>query len=122
VSADTSDVTAEVARLERELLTPAARADPERLGRLLHPDFAEHGASGRRWTRAAIVVELQRSPDPGGLEVRDLVATRLAPDVVLVTYLADRAGVRTVRSSVWVRHEGRWVVRFHQGTPVPASG
>jgi ribonuclease HI len=109
----------EVARLERELLTRPVRADRARLERLLHPAFAEHGSSGRRWTRDDIVADLLRSPDPGAVEVRDLVADRVAPDVVLVTYVAERADARTRRSSVWVRHDGRWVVRFHQGTPVP---
>jgi ribonuclease HI len=49
----------------------------------------------------------------------DLVATGLAPEVVLVTYDSVTQAGRARRSSVWVRDRGRWQLRAHQGTPVP---
>jgi hypothetical protein len=46
----------------------------------------------------------------------------LAPDVVLVTYTVERTHdghtVRSLRSSVWVSHDGAWQMRYHQGTTV----
>ncbi len=46
----------------------------------------------------------------------------LAPDVVLVTYRAVRqlgheaSPITSLRSSIWQRIDGRWQMRFHQGT------
>jgi ribonuclease HI len=109
---------AQVVALERRLLDPEVRARPEEVERLLHPDFREVGASGRTWTRAAIVAALR--DDPGaGAAMDDVRATRLAEDVVLLTYTAvPPAGPGSRRSSVWVASAGGWQVVFHQGTPV----
>jgi ribonuclease HI len=109
------DTLAEVCSLERELLDPHTRRDPGRVGRLLHPDFLEIGASGAVWDRDALLAELSRDPGEPP-EVVDLAASEIAPGVVLLTYLAY-GGAASRRSSLWVRGEdGRWRVRFHQGT------
>jgi hypothetical protein len=42
----------------------------------------------------------------------DLGAVVLAVGAVLVTYRTSGA----LRSSIWVRHEDRWQLRFHQAT------
>lgn len=112
--ADDDDL-AEVTRLEQLLLDPALRADPPQVEMLLHPDFLEHGASGRVWTRDAMADALSVDPAVAGVGA-DFVAVGLAPDVVLVTYrLIGPAG--SLRSSVWVRDaDAGWRVRFHQGT------
>jgi hypothetical protein len=50
--------------------------------------------------------------------VTDLAAMRLATTVVQVTYLAERDGQRTWRSSLWRKgDDGAWRIWFHQGTP-----
>jgi hypothetical protein len=61
---------------------------------------------------AEIVALELRLLDP---EVRggDIEAVAIADDVVLVTYRA----ADTLRSSLWVRGDDGWRVRFHQGTP-----
>lgn len=109
------DDLAEVTRLEQLLLDPALRADPAQVEALLHPDFLEHGASGRVWTRDAMVAALSDDPAVAGAGA-DFVAVKLAPDVVLLTYrVLGPAG--SLRSSVWVREaDAGWRVRFHQGT------
>ena len=48
-------------------------------------------------------------------------AAELGPDVVLLTYRLDGVERPSLRSSVWVRAEGRWVLLFHQGTPTSPS-
>jgi len=102
----------EVCSLERRLLDPAVRARAEEVRVLLHPDFAEIGASGRAWDRDSVVAAL--AGDPGGVTaVSDLSAALVAPGVALVTYATD--GSR--RSSLCVRGRDGWQVRFHQGTP-----
>jgi ribonuclease HI len=108
---------AAVRALEVELLEPSTRADPERVARLLHPDFVEIGASGSVWGRDTVIRSL--AADPGRpVEASGLSASVLSEDVVLVTYIAsERPGRKASRrSSLWVRVTGRWQVRFHQGT------
>jgi hypothetical protein len=39
---------------ELRLLDPEIRRSPEQVGALLHPEFHEFGASGRRWDRASV--------------------------------------------------------------------
>ena len=87
------------------------RADPVALDGLLHPDFTEVGASGRRWSRAEMIAALVADPASLG-EMTDADASELAYGIALVTYkLGD-----TRRSSVWVREHSRWLLRYHQGT------
>ena len=108
----------DVAEQELRLLDPVVRGDRGLLEALLHPDFAEVGASGRRWTRSQIIDALVEAPSVDDLQVSDLQSQALSTDVVLVTYSARRAGTTARRSSIWVRSELGWVVRYHQGTRV----
>jgi hypothetical protein len=105
----------EVVRRERQLLDPASRANSDLVGRLIHPDFVEHGASGRVWDRNSIIAALAADPAVAG-EASDFEAARLAEDVVLVTFrIGGERG--SLRSSVWVHDpEAGWRLRFHQGT------
>jgi dihydropteroate synthase len=106
-----------VIEYELALLRRTVRSDPGRLEALLHPDFVEVGATGRRWTRAQIIAALAAESGVDPVEAIDLTSERLAEDVILLTF-TTRRGRRTVhRSSVWVRHGDGWAVRHHQGTP-----
>jgi hypothetical protein len=109
--------------LEEQLLDPTTRRQPAALESLLAADFTEFGSSGRIFDRATIIAELQqesyRRP-----ELLDFAATLLAPTVALVTYRTmhpDPTGqpaLSVLRSSLWIYRQGRWQVRFHQGTRV----
>jgi ribonuclease HI len=101
-----------VIELERSLLTGAIRTSPRALDALLHPDWSEIGASGRLLDRRTTVERL--GPIPATMEMID--ATRLSQDVILLVWRAITPERATLRSSVWVRDEGRWRQRFHQGT------
>ena len=121
----TEDDRAEIRRGELRLLEPAVRRDPEALAALLHPDFVEIGSSGTTWTRDAI---LDRLPEQSGFraEASELAVEALATDIALVTYRVeiatdDERPRSSLRSSIWVRHEGAWKVRFHQGTASASS-
>lgn len=107
---------------EWALLDATVRSDTSRLEQLLHPDFAERGQSGRWWTREAT---LEALPNDAGAyeapEVRDLHADEVAEGVVLVVYVSVRSGRSVGRSSVWIEHQGRMRIRWHQGTPLPAE-
>jgi hypothetical protein len=107
----------EVVALELRLLDPQIRASPGEVDLLLHEDFIEVGASGRRWDRASTIESLASEARPAP-EVSDIVARPLADQVVLVTYLASRPdeGRGSFRSSLWVMTADGWRVLFHQGT------
>ncbi len=94
---------------------------------VLAPDFGEIGASGKVWARDEIIAALRSdSPNPS-LSIESFDVADLGPDVVLVTYDAvtaalDGGPTRSRRSSTWCRIDGRWQLRFHQGTPAPDDG
>jgi hypothetical protein len=104
----------ELLRLESAL----ASRDPDGidggLTSLIADDFLEFGSSGRVWTAESIREALEVPPGEP-LPVLDFEVAVLADDVVLATYRTP--GPPDVdRSSIWVRRDGRWQVRFHQGT------
>jgi ribonuclease HI len=112
---ETPDDRDQVVLLERELLSPTVRADSSRVAAILHPEFEEIGSSGRLWSRDAIVNELAGGgAESVGFEV--LGCERLAPDVVLLTARTSDSRGSALRSSLWLRLDGRWRLRFHQGT------
>lgn len=106
---------AEVSRNEIALNTGTVRSDRLQVGELLHPDFTEIGRSGRLWERQEILDILQSDDTINGL-ITVLDAEFLSPDVILVTSQSSDDRGTSLRSSVWVLHEGRWQLRFHQGT------
>ncbi|WP_077490794.1 ribonuclease HI family protein [Sinomonas mesophila] len=114
-SAAEKDIEA-VVELEQELLDPEVRADYGQLAYLLHPDYSEVGASGRLWGREELIEELVDGPE---LQVRfELVdAAAVGPDVVQLVYRTVGVQGSALRSSLWQRTDGRWRLRFHQGTP-----
>jgi hypothetical protein len=115
---------------ERELLVrlelALARREPSLAGApladLIDPAFEEHGTSGRRWSRADIIAMIDGPPN--ALETVDLDVVLLARDVALITYRSVDPSGRVAdawRSSIWVRRDGRWRIRFHQGTRATAG-
>src|SRR5690606_6253662 len=68
---------ATVVRLERELLSDRVRADPATVAAILHPEWEEIGASGRRWSRDELLAEIAPLPSPVELE---LLATHRVTD------------------------------------------
>ncbi|MGQ4598660.1 DUF4440 domain-containing protein [Nocardia sp. R6R-6] len=109
---------------ELRLLDPAVRSSAEHLAELLDPEFSEIGASGRWWSRSAIIAALAADSRPSDepIRVSEMRGALLAPDTVHLTYVSDSPmsddAVRRVRrSSVWRRSERGWRLYFHQGTP-----
>jgi hypothetical protein len=91
---------------------------------VLAPDFVEIGSSGRVWTRAEILEALHAEPPNTSIAIESFELADVAPDVLLATYDAlaldaDGVPIRRRRSSTWLRRDGRWELRFHQGTPIP---
>lgn len=105
--------------LERAMWDPTTRNDAGWMDRHLSPDFVEFGRSGRRYDRDGALV-----PSAAGFtaELSDIDVADLGDGVVLLTYRsAFRAGDDDPefanRSSIWVRVDDGWRLRFHQGTP-----
>jgi hypothetical protein len=85
-------------------------------------DFWEVGASGRRYSRAFVLDELERRqarPRRDVWEASDFHCRRLAPEVYLLTYtLVQDNSRKTRRSTIWQWTVGGWKILFHQGTIV----
>src|SRR5699024_3083245 len=85
---------------------------------LIHPDFVEIGASGRRWDRDSVIDHLVTEESSGVAHVFDMNPVEIASGVVQLRYAAVRGSRRSERSSIWLCDEVGWRVWFHQGTPV----
>ena len=83
---------------------------------LVADDFVEFGASGRTWDRTSIAAVLTSS-EARRVQIVGFTVDVLAESVALVTYRLEG----TNRSSLWVRRDGSWVIRFHQGTRTAAT-
>lgn len=105
---------------ERRLLEPAVRADPDRVAALLHPNFEEVGASGRRYDRASALRALAARSVGTRAEFELRTAERVG-DGILVTYRLGCTEGSTLRSSLWVAERGQWLLRYHQGTHEPPA-
>lgn len=98
------------------------RADFERM---TVEDYWETGASGRRYSRQAVLDALeQRSSAPyeDVWETSEFVCRELAPDIYLLTYtLLQNKERLTRRSTIWQRTLDGWKIVYHQGTVVEDS-
>lgn len=117
-------LAAHLRSLEEQLLDPSFRRDRNALSTLLAGDFIEYGSSGRIYSKSQIL-DLLAAESPRRFELSDFAAQSIADNAVLVTYRAIRRidsanPVVSLRSSVWVRRDGRWQILFHQGTPIPS--
>jgi hypothetical protein len=95
------------------------RADFERM---TDAEFWEVGASGRRYSRAYVLDELERrhaEPHEDVWEASGFYCRRLGPEVYLLTYTLVQDHVRrTRRSTIWQRADEGWKILYHQGTMV----
>ena len=104
---------------EHESLSPACRADPSCLERLLAPDFHEFGASGGELGYKGTVELVAASVAPGGepIKAENMRGELLANGLVMVKYTSDNHGRRSNRTSLWRRvAPGHWQIFHHQGT------
>ena len=98
------------------------RADFERM---TMPDFWEVGASGRAYSRATVLDELDRRRADHrveNFETSDFRCRQLAPNVYLLTYdLLQEAARKTRRATIWQRTPEGWKIAYHQGTIIQES-
>jgi hypothetical protein len=111
---------AEAMSAEHESLSPACRADPKRLERLLAPDFHEFGRSGGEigYEGTAAMVAAETDPDGEPIAVENMRGWLLADGLVMLKYTSLNHGRRSNRTSLWRRTgPGCWQIFHHQGTP-----
>jgi hypothetical protein len=117
---DEPAVRDQLIELEHALWRAETRFDAEFMEQVLADDFFEFGRSGRVYARAD---SLAVTGDAIDAHLRDFQLAIIAEDVALLTYVSE-VQHKTLdlanRSSLWVRRDGRWQLRFHQGTPTGA--
>jgi hypothetical protein len=94
---------------------------------VLHDSFVEFGSSGRVWTRDQILEALAAGPMTDAISIEGFDVQELRPGVFLVMF--ETVGTdpstglttRQRRSSLWMRKGEGFVLRFHQGTPIPPA-
>jgi hypothetical protein len=98
------------------------RADFERM---TVDDFWEAGASGRRYSRASVLDELERRfsvKHEDVWEASEFLCRELAPGVYLLTYtLLQDQKRKTRRATIWKRTADGWKIVYHQGTMVQGA-
>jgi hypothetical protein len=121
-SPDLAEVLAELSGREPIFHRPelgTTRADFEKM---TADDFWEVGASGRRYSRAIVLDELEKryaDPHDDVWKTTDFRCQKLAPDTYLLTYtLVQQKERRTRRSTIWQRTAEGWKIVYHQGTIV----
>ena len=119
---DTSDIE-ELRQLEESLWRRETRCDPDYLRSITTDDMFEFGRSGRTYTRDDML-DIPDQEIPATLPLQGFTVHEVAADVALVTYVSE-VQYTTLdlgnRSSLWVRRDGGWKLRFHQGTPIPTA-
>lgn len=117
----------ELRTLEVELHHPGVLCSRERLAQLLHPDFHEVGRSGRAYSRETVVNFLAAQASQPVVASEAFSVSELGPGVALLSYRSAQVEQgqvllnHTLRSSVWIRTDAGWQLRYHQGTPAAES-
>ncbi|SRR6266568_2852419 len=115
------EIVSQLLRLEQSLLDPTFRRDRARVSALLADDFVEFGSSGRVWTRDRIL-DLLATDEYTPPVIENYECRQIAESVALVSYQTVRTNPETgepaitLRSSIWSKESGIWLLRFHQGT------
>jgi hypothetical protein len=120
--AELQEVLAELSAREPIFHRPefgTSRADFERV---TVQDYWETGASGRRYSRKAVLDGLEERfsvPHEDVWQTSDLQCRRLGPGTYLLTYTLLQDNQRlTRRATIWQRMADGWKIVYHQGTIV----
>ena len=104
--------------------------DPEvrrsdKAGDFIADDFAEFGSNGRMFNKSDALALMKRNI-VRALKMGEFTVRELSPDIALVTYrvrsqgFGGAPGRLSVRSSIWVKRNGKWQITFHQATVIGA--
>ena len=112
------DRYATVKAAEISLLSSHVRRSEVTVRAMLHPQFAEIGRSGQRWTYQDTVEALSNEEKRTPPETSEWLFNELAPDLVLVNYRVHNSGHDSRHSSLWELTPEGPLLRFHQGTSI----
>ena len=116
------EVLAELSRREPIFHRPEFGTSRDDFERLMAEDYWETGASGRRYSRAAILDELEKRfsvPHADVWETSAFHCRQLSADTYLLTYTLLQDNVRlTRRATIWQSTPDGWKIVYHQGTIV----
>ncbi len=112
--------------IEQEVLLHnfETRTNEGKVSRLIHPEFQEVGKSGRTFGYESIIQAMKaENLSNSKVHSQDFEIIELAPTAYLLLYqsaIVDEFGEvsnHAKRSSIWVKSEHSWMLRYHQGTP-----
>ena len=115
---DNSDIE-KLHELEESLWKSETRFNEEYMRTIMAKDFFEFGRSGKIYS---IDESLTASYQEIGakLPLKDFAIHEIDEKVVLITYISEvQYGEIEIgnRSSLWLKNEDGWKLKFHQGTP-----
>lgn len=118
---DAESVLAQLVALEPIFHAPGGMTRAQ-FDTLTAADFAEVGASGRRYNREEVWAVLARRAESGVpepvFELTRAAVRRLAEHAWVLTYDLRFDGRHSRRVSVWEWTDAQWRVVYHQGTAV----
>jgi hypothetical protein len=106
---------------EKNLLDPIFCSGAGNLEGCIAKEFMEYGQSGTVYGRDAVIRYLSAAKWRN-IEIQDFSLCCLNRDAAEVHYIAFEKGEtirESLRTSIWIREDGLWKLRFHQGTEVP---
>ena len=121
VPAHLRSVLEELKALEPHFHTASVGTTPDQLNEMMAPEFWEVGASGRRYSRTAVLSVLQQrrhDPTEESWITKDYQILEIAAGNYLLTYTLEQAGRVTRRATLWRRSSSGWKAVYHQGTLV----
>lgn len=108
--------------LEESLWRMQTRHDLLLMRQTFADGVVEFGQSGRIYTVEDLLPEQANASFTATLPLPAFKASHLSSTVVQTTYVSElfiNAEIeRANRSSIWIKHNTAWRLRFHQGTPV----
>jgi hypothetical protein len=112
-------LAAELWQLEASLWQPLKRNDAAYVNTILHPGYRETGPDPVR-TRA----EMLQPAGEFSARLSDVVLVQLAPDKAMIIYRCTPivpTAEPTLRTSLWVKENGAWLLQLHQARPAPPT-
>lgn len=111
----------EIFALEKALIRPEVRKSAEEIGKILSKNFVEFSSLGSEYHyKAGDVFQDEEDNRFLDWEILNFKVREIAKNCLLATYKVlkhDEINKKySLRSSLWIREEGRWKMAFHQGT------
>ena len=90
----------------------------QNLNNRIHDEFIEFGKSGQVFDKNSIIKYLNNLDSDRDIEIQDFGIKNLKDDLLIANYISNEkeAGIKALRTSIWVKEYSDWKLYFHQGT------